>query len=138
MSVFVDTSALIALLDRDDPEHGRASAAWLAGLESGEGLLTSNYVVLEACAVAQRRFGMAAVRVLLDEILPLTHVEWIQEKDHTLGATALLAAGRRHLSLVDCVSFAVMRRLRIRQCLATDPHFAEQGFTQYSPQPAEE
>jgi predicted nucleic acid-binding protein len=133
VSVFVDTSALIALLDRDDPEHGRMSAAWLDGLESGEGLLTSNYVVLESCAVAQRRFGMAAVRVLLDEILPLAHVEWIQEKDHALGATALLAAGRRHVSLVDCVSFAVMRRLRVRQCLATDPHFAEQGFTQYSP-----
>jgi predicted nucleic acid-binding protein len=137
VSVFVDTSALIALLDRDDPEHGRMSAAWLAGLESGEGLLTSNYVVLESCAVAQRRFGMAAVRVLLDEILPLAHVEWIQEKDHALGTTALLAAGRRHLSLVDCVSFAVMRRLRMRECLATDPHFAEQGFTQYSPRPAE-
>lgn len=133
MSVFVDTSALIALLDRDDPEHGRMSAAWLAGPGSGEGLLTSNYVVLESCAVAQRRFGMAAVRVLLDEILPLVHVEWIQENDHAVGATALLAAGRRHLSLVDCVSFAVMRRLRVRQCLATDPHFAEQGFTQYSP-----
>jgi uncharacterized protein len=137
VSVFIDTSALIALLDRDDPEHGRMSAAWLAGLESGEGLLTSNYVVLESCAVAQRRFGMAAVRVLLDEILPPAHVEWIQEKEHTVGATALLAAGRRQLSLVDCVSFAVMRRLRVRHCLATDPHFAEQGFAQYSPPAAE-
>lgn len=138
MSVFVDTSALITLLDRDDPEHGRMSAAWMAGLESGEGFLTSNYVVLESCAVAQRRFGMEAVHVLLDEIAPLLHVEWIDEKDHAVGATAIIAAGRRQLSLVDCVSFAVMRRLRVSQCLATDPHFAEQGFTQYSPQPATE
>ena len=86
MSVFVDTSALITLLDRDGPEHGRMSAAWMTGLESGEGFLTSNYVVLESCAVAQRRFGMAAVRVLLDEIVPLLHVEWIGEKDHAVGS----------------------------------------------------
>ena len=137
MSVFVDTSAFVALLDRDDPGHARLRDAWSQGLEHGEGFLTSNYVVLEACAVAQRRFGMEAVRGLMDEILPLVHIEWIDEKDHAVGAAALIAAGRRQLSLVDCVSFALMRRLRIRQCLATDVHFAEQGFGQYSPPPTE-
>jgi predicted nucleic acid-binding protein len=49
------------------------------------------------------------------------------------GLSALLAAGRRHLSLVDCVSFVIMRRLGIRAYLGLDAHFAEQGFTQYSP-----
>jgi predicted nucleic acid-binding protein len=137
MSVFVDTSALIALLDREDPQHARMRDAWRLGFEKAEGLLTTNYVVLESCAVVQRRFGTQAVRDLLDEIVPLLHVEWIDEKDHAVGATALMATGRRQLSLVDCVSFAVMRRLRVRECLATDPHFAEQGFAQYSPQPAE-
>ena len=138
MSVFVDTSALLALLDRDDPQHARVRDAWRSGFEDAEGFFTTNYVVLESCAVAQRRFGMNAVRDVLDEIVPLLHVEWIDETDHAVGATALIAAGRRQLSLVDCVSFAVMRRLRIRCCLATDPHFAEQGFAQYSPRRAEE
>jgi len=133
VTVFVDTSALITLLDRDDPLHDRVRDAWRAGLEAGEGLLTTNYVILETCAVAQRRFGREAVRDVLDEIVPLLHVEWISETDHTIGAAALLAAGRRQLSLTDCVSCALMRRLRIRRCLATDPHFAEQGFEQYSP-----
>jgi len=41
---------------------------------------------------------------------------------------ALLTAGRRRLSLADCVTFTVMRRLGIREYLGQDPHFEEQGF----------
>ncbi|MDP2857839.1 MAG: VapC toxin family PIN domain ribonuclease, partial [Bacillota bacterium] len=41
---------------------------------------------------------------------------------------ALLTAGRRNLSLVDCVSFDVMRRLGMEKAFAFDAHFAEQGF----------
>jgi predicted nucleic acid-binding protein len=41
---------------------------------------------------------------------------------------ALLTAGRRELSLVDCVSFACMRRLGITRALHFDRHFKEQGF----------
>jgi predicted nucleic acid-binding protein len=39
------------------------------------------------------------------------------------------AANRRSLSLVDCVSFVVMRQLAIRDAFAFDRHFEEQGFT---------
>ena len=38
-------------------------------------------------------------------------------------------AGRRGLSLVDCVSFAVMARAGLRQAFAFDDHFAERGFS---------
>lgn len=41
---------------------------------------------------------------------------------------ALLAASRRKLSLVDCVSFEIMRTLGIKTVFAFDLHFAEQGF----------
>jgi uncharacterized protein len=136
MSVFVDTSAMIAVLDADDPESSRIGAAWSKGFDDGEGFVTSNYNVVEACAVAQRRLGMNAVRDLVGEIVPLMHVEWVTEMDHEAGMTALLTAGRRRLSLVDCVCFAMMRRLGMHECLTLDPHFAEQGFTQYAPRSA--
>ena len=47
---------------------------------------------------------------------------------HRAGSDALLAAGRRDVSLVDCVSFAAMRREGIADAFAIDRHFAEQGF----------
>jgi predicted nucleic acid-binding protein len=40
----------------------------------------------------------------------------------------LLAAGRRKLSLVDCVSFELMRGCGCNHAFAFDAHFEEQGF----------
>ena len=132
MSAFVDTSALIAFLDADDPGHGVCRDAWRHAVLEGEGLVTTDYVLLEAVAVARRRWGLDAVRTLVDEYIPLIEVDSVSAADRTAALGALLAAGRRHLGLVDCVSFTVMRRMGIRQYLGLDPYFEEQGFTPYA------
>ena len=41
---------------------------------------------------------------------------------------ALPAAGRRHLSLVNCASFEVIRRANVTTAFAYDQHFGDQGF----------
>ncbi|MFA4965078.1 MAG: PIN domain-containing protein [Thermoleophilia bacterium] len=132
MSVFVDTSALFALLDADDAGHALVFPAWSGGLDNGEGFLATNYVVVETSALVQRRLGLDALRTLVDGLLPMIGTAWVTEADHAIGQSTLLAAGRRNLSLVDCVSFVVMRRLGIREYLGLDPHFAEQGFAPYA------
>jgi predicted nucleic acid-binding protein len=132
LTAFVDTSALIAFLDAEDPAHGTCREAWRHAALEGEGLVTTDYVVLEAVAVAQRRWGLDAVRTLVGEYLPLIEVDSVSPEDRGAALGALLAAGRRQLSLVDCVSFSVMRRLGIREYLGVDPHFEEQGFTQFA------
>jgi predicted nucleic acid-binding protein len=134
MSIFVDTSALFALLDADDAGHGLVVPAWRHGIDHDEGFVTTNYVIVEAAALAQRRLGMEAMRALADEVLPMVDTLWVSESDHATGLGALLTAGRRRVSLVDCVSFAVMRSRGIRTYLGTDPHFDEQGFTRYAPE----
>jgi len=128
VTTFVDTSALYATLARDDAHHRRAAAAWRALIESGESLLTTNYVLLETLAHAQSRLGMNAVRAVVDDVTPALAVEWIDPEDHRNAVLALVAAGRRKLSLVDCSSFEVMRRLAVRRVFAFDRRFAEQGF----------
>lgn len=132
MSVFVDTSALFATLDADDAAHDVALPAWRHGIDHGEGFVTTNYVIVETIALAQRRLGFAAVATLVDEMLPMIDTAWVTEGDHEISLAALVTAGKRRLSLVDCVSFAVMRRLGVREYFGFDPHFAEQGFTAYT------
>ena len=128
MSVFVDTSALLAVLDAGDAQHPHARAAWETLLQQDEPLLTTSYVLVETFALVQNRLGMDAVRVLADDVVPVLRGHWVGEPQHRLGVTALVAAGRRQLSLVDCVSFATMRELGLDAAFAFDRDFADQGF----------
>ena len=132
MTVFVDTSALFALLDAEDSGHSLAFPAWGSGIDECAGFVTTNYVLVETISLVQRRLGIDAVRILIDEMLPMIDTIWVTDADHATSLSLLLMAGRRHLSLVDCVSFTVMRRLGIRAYLGLDPHFEEQGFTRYA------
>ena len=128
MTVFVDTSAFLAVLDADDANHGQATQIWQDLVNREETLVCSNYVLIETFALVQNRLGMPAVSVLQNDILPVINVEWIDEPLHRAGVSALLTADRRRLSLVDCTSFETMRLLGIQQAFTLDQHFSEQGF----------
>lgn len=128
MTVFFDTSAFLAILNKDDANHKSAKKLWEELLYSEIILITNNYVLVESFALIQRRLGMEAVRVFQEDILPLINIEWIDKTAHEAGISALLTASRKKLSLVDCVSFKVMRNLGVKKVFAFDPHFEEQGF----------
>jgi predicted nucleic acid-binding protein len=126
--VFVDTSAFLALIAEDDERHAVATRRFQYLVSNKIALVTSNYVVLEACAVLQRRRGMDAVHVFRNELLSTITLVWVNERLHDRGLAALLADGRRKLSLVDCVSFELMRDCGWHRAFAFDAHFDEQGF----------
>jgi uncharacterized protein len=129
MIVFMDTSAIYALLDRDDANHSKAKVAWRNTLHPENVIVTTNYILVESFALIQHRLGVEAVRGFREDVLPVIGMEWITESVHRTAVSALLAASRRKLSLVDCVSFEIMRTMGIKTVFAFDPHFAEQGFT---------
>ena len=126
--ILVDTAALYALIDAADPNNRRASAAMRDLQNSGESLLTHEYVVVETTALLQRRLGLGAVRRLVDDLLPLLEIAWVDEPLHAEAREAMLAAGRRTVSLVDWVSFLVMRRHGVRRAFTFDQDFALEGF----------
>ncbi|RME49496.1 MAG: PIN domain-containing protein [Caldilineae bacterium] len=128
MDIFVDTSGIIALMNADDRFHPAAVALWHQWIDEQPQLITSNYVIVETVALLQRRIGMESVRAFYQNILPVIRVEWIAEETHQAAVTALLTAGRRAISLVDCTSFELMQALRLRTVFTFDHHFAGQGF----------
>ncbi|MBI3948205.1 MAG: PIN domain-containing protein [Armatimonadetes bacterium] len=121
------------LLAAHDEHHAVVRALWDSFLAGQEELVSSSYVLLEAFALVQNRLGLDAVRALQTYARPVLTIEWVTEELHEAGVALLLAADRRPLSLVDCVSFEVMRRRGIRRVFALDPHFAEQGFAVVPP-----
>ena len=128
MSVFADTSGLYAVFDRNDANHSKSKAIWAGWLREGEALVTNNYVLLETTALLQHRLGIAAVRAFYEDVAPVLQVDWVSEEQHRAGVGAMLAAARRKLSLVDCVSFQTMRHHGLRSAFCFDAHFREQGF----------
>jgi len=128
MMVFVDTSALLAILDADDANHGEAREVWHGLLNQDATLLCTNYVLLETFALVQHRLGLEALAIFQNDVAPVLTIRWVDEQVHAAAVAALLIARRRKLSLVDCVSFEIARRSSVEIAFAFDRHFAEQGF----------
>jgi len=125
--LFVDTSAWYAYINAADPDHRRVEGA----LESPESrLMTSNFVFDEVVTLCRYRLGHAAAvragRVLLDGgVLDLIRVTPEDE-----GSAWSIFQRRRDedYSFTDCTSFALMRRLGLRDAVALDADFRREGF----------
>jgi len=128
MKIFIDTSALLAVLNRDDKFHDSAAKEWVRLIESEYSLLSSNYIMIETIALLQRRFGTDAVRLLISDVQPLIKLVWVDESIHESALNVVKTINQRNLSLVDCTSFEIMRQLGIEHVFSFDSHFSEQGF----------
>ena len=127
-AVFADTSGLLALLNTTDDNHARAERAF-GNLRVREvSLVSTSYVLVETYALVGRRLGLDAVRSFRADFAPLIDVVWVDEKLHNAGLDMLLDRRKRLLSLVDAVSFIVMRQRSMAEALAVDPHFEQEGF----------
>jgi predicted nucleic acid-binding protein len=126
--IFVDTSALFALVNSSDEDNQIAWHTWKECIGGGDEFITSNYTIVESIALIQSRLGIPVVRRLLENLVPFIQVAWLDEEQHAAAIDDLLATNRRTLSLVDCASFETMRRLDIETVFTFDEHFREQGF----------
>lgn len=133
MRIFVDTSALYAVLDEDDPHHAEAASSLPTLLEVAD-LVTHNYIHMESHLLVRRRLGMVAAAALIDRLLPSMRTVWVDEGTHRAAVEAWRAGGGR-VSLVDHVSFIVMRTLEIDRAFAYDADFERRGFQRPDPAP---
>jgi len=129
--IFLDTSAIYAWADAADDNHHTAIRRLQAILESGEELLTHNYVLVESVALLQARLGLGAATKLVKDSKAFV-IEWVDEDLHASGVRELEASKKRQVSLVDHISFLLMRRRNVATAFAFDPDFASAGFRLFS------
>lgn len=128
MTVYVDTSALLPLLDRSDRDHPAVVAAVRELGLAAAPLLTASYTLVEAGVLVRSRLGNEAFKRLGLTVDRALQVVWVDEELHGRAWKLAASRGRRGPSLVDCVSFLVMREAGIDAALALDEHFRAEGF----------
>jgi predicted nucleic acid-binding protein len=127
--VFVDTSAVLALLSPSDEHHAASRRVFDRLQARAAPLFTTSFVLVEVYALLGRRMGPAAIEAFRTDFAPLLDIVWVGADIHEAGLDLLLERRILDLSLVDAVSFVVMRERRLDEVFAFDRHFADEGFT---------
>lgn len=122
---YVDTSALIAFLDRSDSHH----ALFRRLFARPPRLSTTALVVAEGQAWFLRRYDASRAlqfTAFIQELRPL-RIEPVGPEEVAGGFALLRKFSDQPLTLADAVGLHLMRRRRIASCWSTDRHLGLTG-----------
>lgn len=129
-TVFLDTSALLAILHLRDSLHDRAMAVHRRLTQERTEIVTTEWVLTEllggAARAPLRTAAITAVERLRAspraKIIAATHEGWQAAFDR------FAARPDKEWSLVDCSSMVTCEQLGISRVFTSDHHFAQAGF----------
>jgi predicted nucleic acid-binding protein len=127
--IFADTSALLAVLDRSDALH-RKAAEWFREHIASSSLHTTDFVMDEVLTrLSSLRGPEPALRFagsFMDD--PRVTVVFVDRALFQAGVKEMRRYRDQSLSFTDCISFAVMRALGLRDAFSLDADFTRCGF----------
>lgn len=129
MSLFVDTSAFVALADRGDTHH-QSAVQFIRNLPADEVMITSDYVMDETLTRLRFSIGHEAAMKFGTGILKSRMVRMIHI-DESLWKQAWEFFKKypdQAFSFTDCVSFAVMRVFDVSVAFSFDQDFLKAGL----------
>ena len=127
-AVFLDTVGLLALWDVADQWHAPAEEAFAELVALKIPLVTSSFVLLECGNAAARKPYRDVVAELRNTLF--AREELFEPTPDEIEAAWIAYANKEadRAGIVDQTSFALMRRLSIRQAFTNDQHFESAGF----------
>jgi uncharacterized protein len=129
--VFVDSAGFLALWDAGDEHHRAALRLQEELVRKHRYFVTTEYVADETVTLLLVRHSHRAAGDFLDalERSEALRLEWIDPARFHAAASWFRKHADKEWSFTDCVSFTIMRELRIRDAFTTDHHFRQAGFT---------
>ncbi len=132
MRLFVDTSAWIALEDRDDSHHDEAAQFWeevRSGRTEFRQIFTPNYVVDEVMTLLARRVSKHSAEEFWREMRKTKVVQTLRVAEEIeVKAFDIFIGGPADLSFTDSTSSAPMKEEAIDSCFGFDRQFSDFGF----------
>jgi len=124
---FVDSGVLLALHLVNDQHHQRARRLWR---DLGQPVATASHVIGEFATIFARRAGYEHAAAAIGDILTSPGFEIVRANldDEMQALRWMRKYADQQIGFNDCVSFAMMTRLRIRTAFTFDRHFRVAGF----------
>jgi len=128
--VFLDTSGLIALTDKDDAWHSRAVEVWQTIVTNRREIVTTSLVLIElADGLAKVRFRKVAIQ-LVDALHAASGIEVVHVLPELESLAWKLYRKRedKDWGMTDCVSISLMTNRGMIDVFGADHHFSQAGF----------
>lgn len=128
--IFVDTSAWIALVDKDDSHHKEAASSYPSLLKNHRNLITSNFVIAETYIIILNELGHKLAIDFLEKLKASPRILKIYSNEdiEAEAEPILVKYSDQDFSYTDAISFVIMKRQKIRKAFSFDKHIVIAGF----------
>ncbi|MCX9084972.1 MAG: PIN domain-containing protein [Candidatus Methanoperedens sp.] len=130
MRIFLDTCFFIALSDERDKNHTKAKTSFVEHLKTGARFVTGRNILIEYLDGVTKRISKEKAIEELDNILnsKLLVVEPFKEEDWGRSIVFFIKYNDQQIDMTDCLSFAIMERLGLKNVLTFDNDFRIHGY----------
>jgi len=133
MRIFVDTSAWLALNDKNDQSHNKAITKSSEIKRQRIELITSEYIIDESVTLIRYRVSHRAAVIFGDSLINSNIVKILDiiNEDRLKAWELFKKHEDKDFSFTDCTSFVLMKKLRLQKAFTFDEHFKRIGFEMF-------
>lgn len=129
-TVFLDTVAILALVNKSDELHSRTVRANQDLLKAGIGFITTDYVLAEVanslCRIRYRHLAVQCIENIRRSAR--CTILYVSPELFENGWQLYQERLDKEWGLTDCISFVVMRGGKLTRAFTSDHHFEQAGF----------